>query len=100
MLIRIVRMHFKEGNERDFLKIFDLHKISIRNFPGCSQLQLLKDINDPLCLTTLSHWHAKENLENYRQSELFSIVWKKVKPLFSKKTEAFSFEEIETILGS
>ena len=98
MLIRIVRMHFKEGNEKEFLKIFDLHKISIGNFSGCTHLQLLIDLNDPLCYTTLSYWRAEENLEDYRQSELFAAVWKKVKPLFSKKTEAFSFEEVETII--
>ncbi len=93
MIIRIVRMHFTESSSKEFLKIFYRHKESIRHFPGCSHLQLLKDAKDPLCYTTLSHWDKPESLENYRRSELFEGVWSRVKPLFSKRTEAFSLEK-------
>ena len=93
MIIRIVRMHFAATNIPIFLEIFDQHKEVIRHFPGCHHLQLLKDARDPLCYTTLSHWDELESLDNYRNSELFSSVWNRVKPLFSKRTEAFSFEK-------
>jgi heme oxygenase (mycobilin-producing) len=93
MIIRIVRMHFTESSSKEFLEIFNLHKEAIRYFPGCSHLQLLKDAKDPLCYSTLSHWDKPESLEAYRNSELFEGVWSRVKPLFSKRTEAFSLEK-------
>jgi quinol monooxygenase YgiN len=93
MIIRIVRMHFTTTNVAVFLAIFDQHKEAIRHFPGCHHLLLLKDARDPLCFTTLSHWDELESLDKYRNSELFSSVWNRVKPLFSKRTEAFSFEK-------
>ncbi|MFM9839792.1 MAG: putative quinol monooxygenase [Cyclobacteriaceae bacterium] len=93
MIIRIVRMHFTEVSSIAFLEIFYQHKEAIRHFAGCSHLQLLKDAKDPLCYTTLSHWDKPESLENYRNSELFEGVWSRVKPLFSKRTEAFSLEK-------
>ncbi|CAN5357678.1 antibiotic biosynthesis monooxygenase [soil metagenome] len=93
MIIRIVRMHFREGGIKEFLEIFDKNKEKIRNFPGCTHLQLLKDADDPLCYTTYSHWNGPDDLENYRKSELFGSVWKPVKKLFSGKSEAFSLEK-------
>jgi quinol monooxygenase YgiN len=93
MIIRVVRMHFKESGVEDFLKIFDAHKKSIRHFPGCTHLQLLKDPQKGNIFSTLSHWNDPQDLENYRQSELFESVWSRVKPLFAEKTQAFSFEK-------
>ena len=92
MLIRIVRMHFTEAGVEEFLEIFDENKEAIRNFPGCSHLQLLKDADDSLCYSTLSHWDKSESLENYRKSELFGKVWGRVKTLFSERSHAFSLE--------
>lgn len=40
MIIRIVRMHFTEAGVEEFLEIFDANKIAIRNFEGCTHLQL------------------------------------------------------------
>ncbi|MBS1554018.1 MAG: putative quinol monooxygenase [Bacteroidota bacterium] len=93
MLIRIVRMHFTEAGVEEFLEIFNAHKTAIRNFPGCSHLQLLKDAEDPNCYTTLSHWDKPESLEAYRKSELFGKVWGRVKTLFSERTQAFSLDK-------
>lgn len=93
MIIRIVRMHFKEAGIDEFLDLFNHNKEAIRNFPGCSHLQLLKDHNDPTCYTTLSHWDNPASLDNYRNSELFSRVWGRVKTLFSERSQAFSLEK-------
>ena len=93
MLIRIVRMHFTEAGVEEFLEIFEINKAHIRNFQGCSHLQLLKDSDDPLCYTTLSYWDKHESLELYRQSELFGKVWGRVKTLFSERSQAFSLEK-------
>jgi heme oxygenase (mycobilin-producing) len=90
MIIRIVRMHFTEAGEEEFLQIFSKHKQAIRHFPGCSHLELLKDLDHPCVYTTLSHWDAPTDLENYRDSELFADVWERVKKLFAARPQAFS----------
>jgi quinol monooxygenase YgiN len=93
MIIRIVRMHFSAAGVEEFLEIFDRHKEAIRNFQGCTHLQLMKDADDPLCYATLSHWNNQESLDLYRQSELFGKVWGRVKTLFSERSQAFSLEK-------
>jgi heme oxygenase (mycobilin-producing) len=93
MIIRIVRMHFTEAGVEEFLEIFDRNKVAIRNFPGCSHLQLLKDAEDETIYTTLSHWDKEESLEAYRKSELFGAVWGRVKTLFAERTVAFSLRK-------
>jgi heme oxygenase (mycobilin-producing) len=93
MIIRIVRMHFTEPGVEEFLQIFNEHKTAIRHFPGCTHLQLLKDVDDATTYTTFSHWDNAQSLENYRKSELFGQVWGRVKTLFSVRSQAFSLEK-------
>jgi heme oxygenase (mycobilin-producing) len=93
MITRIVRMHFTDAGVEEFLEIFNVHMKSIRNFPGCSHLQLLQDADDPLCFSTLSYWDKQESLDNYKNSELFAKVWGRVKTLFSQRSQAFSLQE-------
>jgi heme-degrading monooxygenase HmoA len=93
MIIRVVRMHFTEAGVEEFLEIFHRNKIAIRNFPGCTHLQLLKDAEDETVYITLSHWNDEESLEAYRKSELFGSVWGRVKTLFAERTQAFSLKK-------
>lgn len=93
MIIRIVRMHFSEAGVEEFLEIFNRNKVAIRNFPGCTHLELLKDAEDAFTYTTLSHWDDEKSLEAYRKSELFASVWGRVKTLFSERTQAFSLRK-------
>jgi quinol monooxygenase YgiN len=93
MIIRIVRMHFTENSAEEFLTIFQAHQNKIRHVSGCSHLELLREHGSPFTFTTLSHWANPADLEAYRQSTLFKTVWGQVKPLFSQKPEAFSFEK-------
>jgi heme-degrading monooxygenase HmoA len=86
-------MHFTEAGVEEFLEIFNKNKTAIRNFPGCTHLQLLKDADDPNTYSTLSHWDNPESLESYRKSELFGSVWGRVKTLFSERSQAFSLEK-------
>ncbi|RAW01021.1 putative quinol monooxygenase [Pseudochryseolinea flava] len=92
MLIRIVRMQFTEAGTDEFLEIFRANMLAIRNFEGCTHLELLKDPEEPHVFTTLSYWNGPQFLEKYRQSELFANVWGSVKPLFAARTQAFSLE--------
>ena len=93
MIIRIVRMHFKEESVKSFLEIFQIHKNAIRKVKGCTHLELLKDVNHPNVYMTLSHWKKDGDLEAYRNSELFKEVWGTVKPLFTVHAQAFSLEK-------
>lgn len=93
MIIRIVRMHFTEAGVDEFLQIFNENKNAIRNFEGCTHLELLKELDDPNTYTTLSYWNDEECLERYRKSELFGSVWGRVKTLFAERTQAFSLEK-------
>jgi heme-degrading monooxygenase HmoA len=93
MIIRIVRMHFTEAGLGEFLGIFEENMRAIRGMPGCSHLELLRDIDDPLTFTTVSHWDDLKYLNAYRQSDLFGKVWGRVKTLFSQRSTAFSVEK-------
>jgi heme-degrading monooxygenase HmoA len=93
MVIRIVRMHFTSAGVEEFLAIFNENKLAIRNFPGCTHLQLLKDLEDDNTFTTLSHWDTQSDLDAYRKSQLFGSVWGRVKTLFAERTQAFSLEK-------
>ncbi|MEP0710316.1 antibiotic biosynthesis monooxygenase family protein [Algoriphagus sp.] len=97
MLIRIVRMTFRPEGIEDFLQNFHAHKQSIRNFPGCSHLELWQDENDPSIFLTHSHWESEAHLNQYRDSELFKKVWLFTKTLFSDKPIAFSSKKIEEV---
>ena len=94
MIIRIVRMHFTEAGVDEFLAIFNANREGIRNFGGCTHLELLRDLNDELAFTTLSYWKDTESLEQYRKSELFSSVWGRVKTLFAERTQAYSMVRV------
>lgn len=84
-------MTFKEGKEQEFLAIFNENKDRIRNFDGCSHLDLLQDTTQPNVFSTYSHWESEAALDAYRHSELFSEVWAETKKLFSAKPIAHSY---------
>jgi len=87
-------MRFRPDGVDTFLSIFNANYTSIRNFPGCTHLDLLHDVNDPLSYSTLSHWNSEDDLEQYRQLELFSSVWGRVKPLFAERPVAWSMRKV------
>ena len=98
MLIRIVKLSFKEENIDLFLEIFNINKNSIRNFEGCRLLQLLRDKENPSIFFSYSYWESENDLENYRKSELFKRVWAETKVLFNNKPEAWSVDKIESLI--
>ena len=92
MITRIVKMEFNNENTSDFLSFFDGVSDQISNFSGCQGMTLMKDIKNPNIIFTYSKWDNHDSLENYRKSDLFLIVWPKVKQWFSNKPEAWSLE--------
>jgi quinol monooxygenase YgiN len=95
MVTRIVRMHFRADAVESFLKTFNENKEAIRSFPGCTHMEIAKDLRALNTFVTISHWTSPEALEAYRKSSIFEAVWAKTKPLFSAKAEAFTVEKIE-----
>lgn len=93
MLIRIVRMTFKEDKTKDFLSLFNENKQAIRHFPGCSHLTLMQDHNNPSVFITYSQWENEGALNAYRYSDLFAKVWPATKALFAEKPFAFSMDK-------
>ena len=99
MLIRIVRMYFKEEHTKDYLQIFENTKDGIRNFDGCLKLELLQDHNQEHILTTYSYWRDKKALDNYKTSGFFMENWAKTKKLFAQKPMAFSCIKLDEVEG-
>ena len=90
MIVRIVKMKFREDEIENFLLLFRSVEGRIRSFKGCSALQLLSQTNDPSVIFTYSVWDSEESLNHYRFSELFKSTWSQTKMLFADKPEAWS----------
>ncbi len=95
MIKRIVKLTFREEAVPVFLEdVFEPSKERIRAFPGCRHMELLRNLQQPNVLFTLSIWENEAALETYRQSDLFQNTWAKTKALFAEKAEAWSVEVI------
>lgn len=93
MIIRIVKMTFQPEKTKEFQQIFNESKHLIRNMKGCSHLELLNDVNEKNIFFTYSYWESVNDLNNYRNSEVFANVWAQTKVLFVAKPEAWSVEQ-------
>jgi len=93
MIIRIVKMTFKEDKLNDFLDIFRSSKEKILAFKGCRQVQLLKDKHNKYTFFTHSLWDSEAELNMYRNSAVFKYVWNNTKVLFDEPAQAWSLEE-------
>jgi len=87
-------MHFEESKTEAFVEIFNASKIAIRNMPGCMYLSLHIDHSDASVYYTLSKWQSDEDLQNYRNSQLFASTWAATKALFAGKPQAWSLDPI------
>ncbi len=92
MIRRIVKLSFRTDKADDFLTIYHNAKDKISSFPGCHGVELLRDIHKPNVFFTYSLWESEEDLNNYRNSELFGVIWKATKALFNSHPEAWSAE--------
>jgi quinol monooxygenase YgiN len=94
MIKRIVKMSFHPQKVEEFKTIFSENWMFIKGFPGCSHVELLQDENDPSVFFTYSLWNSADDLDNYRNSELFTRVWGSTKRLFNDRPQAWSVKEI------
>ena len=93
MFIRIVKMSFHKEHISAFLSMFEEKKAFIRASKGCSLLELYQDKNNPEIFFTYSYWDKEQDLENYRNSDLFKNVWAKTKVFFNDKPLAWSVDK-------
>lgn len=84
-------MTFRPEEVETFERLFHRYHQDIRHFPGCKHLQLLRDGH---VFFTYSHWENAQDLENYRNSDLFKEVWPATKTLFAQPAEAWSTEQL------
>jgi heme-degrading monooxygenase HmoA len=90
-------MEFKEEHISDFEELFQARKGKIRNHTGCESLSLLRDMNNPCVFLTYSYWTDVQDLERYRNSDLFMNTWKEIKPWFNSAPQAWSVSEEVTL---
>jgi len=87
-------MTFQPDKVEQFLEIFKASAEKIRNFPGCTYLELLRVKDNPNVFFTFSRWETEHSLEVYRNSPLFIKTWGETKQLFYEKANAWSLEEM------
>ncbi len=94
MLVRIVKMTFREDAIETFQQLFESRKELIRNFEGCCHLELWQDKTNSNIFFTYSLWQSEEALNNYRQSHFFDDTWVQTKQLFAGRPEAWSVQQM------
>lgn len=97
MFVRIVKMSFHQDTVPAFIANFELVKDKIRNAPGNRLLELYQDKTNSCIFFTYSYWDTEQDLENYRNSELFKDVWSFTKKLFNDKPEAWSVDKLVSL---
>lgn len=85
-------MTFREDHLSDFEEIFKDSKPKLESLPGCMKVELMQDWEDPTVYITYSHWKSKEDLDHYRESEMFKGIWARCKVLFADRPLAFSMK--------
>ena len=87
---RIVKLTFELNRCDDFQSFFTEIKDQIAAQPGCFEVRLLKDQAKTGIFFTYSIWDNQASLDAYRETELFGMVWPKVKNWFAARPEAWS----------
>jgi heme-degrading monooxygenase HmoA len=91
MIIRIVRMTFREEVLPQFDAMFARIAPSIRSFAGCRRLELWEDADEDAVRTTFSLWESTDALARYRDSPLFRDTWSRTRKLFAAAPTATSY---------
>ena len=94
MIIRLVKVSFKPEEVENFLALFETVKTKIRARKGCTHLALWQQKDQPNVMFTHSIWEHEDDLESYRQSNLFKETWALTKVKFNDKPEAWSVEQL------
>ncbi len=91
MIIRLVSLKFHPEHRERFLQLFAQVYPKIRARPGCLALHLVADVDGTADFLTLSVWRSLEDLEAYRQSDIFGEVWPQVREMLRERAWAASY---------
>jgi hypothetical protein len=94
MIIRIVKMSFRQECIEDFKRLFESVYPVISSFDGCRSVSLLQDVANPHIMMTYSIWENEAALNHYRYSTFFKQTWISTKALFAERAEALSLRNI------
>ena len=97
MLIRVVKLSIKTESIEAFLANFEQVRSTIIGFEGCHYLELLQDSGNSNTFFTYSHWESEEHLESYRNSPIFSDIWRTTKTMFDQPAQAWSLDSIDQL---
>ncbi|MBK7969056.1 MAG: antibiotic biosynthesis monooxygenase [Bacteroidetes bacterium] len=97
MIIRIVKLSIVPDQISRFKAEFDWVSVLIRNFRGCSHLELLEDINVTGLVFKYSYWDEEKSRQDHQASEASKSTWSKVKPMFNAKAEAWSLTGVRQL---
>ena len=91
MIVRIVRMTFQQGQLEAFEALFLQHREAIDQQPGCLGVEWITDPEAPFVRGTLSRWESTADLDAYRQSALFGMIWPTTKAMFSQAPQVWTY---------
>lgn len=93
MIRRIVKLTFLPEHCQTFENVFRESAPIIRQMPGCRQVVMWRDVDNPCRYFTFSTWDDVVSLNAYRQTDFFTQTWAKTKALFAERPEAWSVKE-------
>ena len=64
---------------------------------GCRYLSLHQDYHQEHVFYTISKWDSQQDLDLYRDSELFATTWAATKQLFNDRPSAYSLVEQQIV---
>ena len=88
-------MEFVPERSNEFESFVKTITNKIANFEGCFGVRILRDSDNENVFFTYSYWRSKEDLENYRKSDLFRQIWPKTKEMFAKPAKAWTTEVVD-----
>ena len=94
MITRIVKLTIDPSKKEEFISIFKNNNHHIKACEGCIGVELLQDEKYNNIFFTYSHWEKEENLNSYRKSEIFGVIWKATKATFCALPEAWTTKSI------
>jgi heme-degrading monooxygenase HmoA len=97
MILRIVKMTFQLNEVEAFKNLFEERKSLIRNFDGCTHLELWQDKTNTQVFFTYSLWQSEDALLQYRTSTFFEETWLLTKQKFAAKPEAWSVNQLHIL---
>lgn len=97
MITRIVKMQFEEGEIENFKRLFEERKSLIRNFEGCTHLELWQDKSNPSIFFTYSWWDSEVQLNAYRDSDFFEDTWRLTRQKFAARPEAWTVDTLHEL---